>query len=671
MKQVRPNANVTDQQPPDSSATECVPDPVTDDRPTEDVSVNNKKQKCAAKTKCRKYEESYLNFGFVAFPGSKSSPQPQCVICSQVLSNAALRPSKLIRHLHTKHGHYKERPRVFFERKAKELSGTQAEMKASTAVDKKLLKISYVVAQKIAQEKKPHTIGETLIMPCATEIVKELFGEEKAKQLANIPMSNDTVKRRISSMSEDIQVQCATRLQGNDFAIQLDESIDVSKMSHLLAYVRYEWEKEIREDFLFCKELKTTTTAKYVFEALDDFMSSNGISWANCIGVCTDGAAAMTGRHSGVVQRIKAVAPRAVSMHCVLHRDALAAKDIDPGLHEILNNAVTIVNFVKARATNSRLFTALCEEVGSDHHSLLMHTDVRWLSRGNMLTRLFSLREELHTFLSDKKPELAELLKDEKWLAQLSYLADIFNETNKLNKTMQGGNTNIITQHERVEAFKRKLEMWKNRASSGMTDMFKQLHAFLQEKKMDFRTIKRQVRAHLAVHSFIHSLIIIIILKFIHSFIQVTAHLAGMLDKFNSYFPELSEEEAASYLWIKNPFTENIETKLPDTYPSKLLEELIDISSDTTWRARFSEVSLETFWCECGPEYHASHEAAVKVLIPFSTTYLCEAGFSAMTALKTKYRARLSLEDDMRVALSQISPRIDRIISRQQQQASH
>lgn len=284
--------------------------------------------------------------------------------------------------------------------------------------------------------------------------------------------------------------------------------------------------------------------AKDVFEALDDFMKSNGINWNKCIGVCTDGAAAMTGRHSGVVQRIKAVAPRAVSTHCVLHRDALAARDMDPRLHEVLNNAVSIVNFVKARATNSRLFTALCEEVGSDHHALLMHTEVRWLSRGHMLMRLFSLREELHTFLSDKKPELAELVKDEKWLALLSYLADVFSETNKLNKTMQGGNTNIIAQHERVVAFKRKLEMWKNRATSGITDMFKQLHAFLQEKKMDFRAIKH----------------------------QVIAHLSGMLDKFNSYFPELTEDEAASYLWIKSPFTQNIETKLPDTTPSALLE---------------------------------------------------------------------------------------------------
>ena len=36
-----------------------------------------------------------------------------------------------------------------------------------------------------------------------TEIAREMNGEEKAKALAKIPISNDTVKRRISSMSED------------------------------------------------------------------------------------------------------------------------------------------------------------------------------------------------------------------------------------------------------------------------------------------------------------------------------------------------------------------------------------------------------------------------------------------------------------------------------------
>ncbi len=104
-------------------------------------------------------------------------------------------------------------------------------------------------------------------------------------------------------------------------------------------------------------------------------MRSNEINWRDCIGVCTDGAAAMTGRQSGVVQRIKEVAPLAVSTHCFLHREALATKEMEPSLHGVLGVAVKIVNFMKARATNSRLFTVLCEEVGADYHTLLMHND--------------------------------------------------------------------------------------------------------------------------------------------------------------------------------------------------------------------------------------------------------------------------------------------------------
>ena len=85
-------------------------------------------------------------------------------------------------------------------------------------------------------------------------------------------------------------------MAGENFSFKLPGKTDVSKMSHLLVYVRYEWETEIREGFLFCKELRTTTTAKDVFDTLDDSMRNNGINWTNCLGVCTDGAMVMTRR---------------------------------------------------------------------------------------------------------------------------------------------------------------------------------------------------------------------------------------------------------------------------------------------------------------------------------------------------------------------------------------
>jgi hypothetical protein len=74
------------------------------------------------------------------------------------------------------------------------------------------------------------------------------------------------------------------------------------------------------------------------------------------VGICSDGAHAMTGKHSGVFAQIKEVAPDAKFVHCSIHREALAARKMLAILNTVLNEAVKVVNFIKSRATNSRLF---------------------------------------------------------------------------------------------------------------------------------------------------------------------------------------------------------------------------------------------------------------------------------------------------------------------------
>ena len=49
-------------------------------------------------------------------------------------------------------------------------------------------------------------------------------------------------------------------------------------------------------------------------------------------------------------------------------------------------------------------------------------------------------------------------------------------------------------------------------------------------------------------------------------------------------------------------------------------------------------------------------------LLPFSTTYLCEQGFSALMGIKTKARNCLSPGNDLHVALSKIKPCIEEIV---------
>ena len=96
--------------------------------------------------------------------------------------------------------------RDFFERKAKCLKGIQFGAQGSRG--QQLLaavEASYVVAYKVAKQQKCHTIAETLIMPCAKAMVAKLCGEDQAKKLSVVPLSNNTIRRRVDDMAEDIQ----------------------------------------------------------------------------------------------------------------------------------------------------------------------------------------------------------------------------------------------------------------------------------------------------------------------------------------------------------------------------------------------------------------------------------------------------------------------------------
>ena len=90
-----------------------------------------------------------------------------------------------------------------------------------------------------------------------------------------------------------------------------------------------------------------------------------------------------------MVTRVYAVAPNATWVDCSIHLEALAAKGMPDSLKDVLDTTVKMVYLVKARPLNTRIFSALCNEMGSDHVMLLQHTEVRWLSRGKVLTRFF------------------------------------------------------------------------------------------------------------------------------------------------------------------------------------------------------------------------------------------------------------------------------------------
>ena len=85
-------------------------------------------------------------------------------------------------------------------------------------------------------------------------------------------------------------------------------------------------------------------------------------------------------------------------------------------------------------------------------------------------------------------------------------------------------------------------------------------------------------------------------------------------------------------------------------------------SSDRSLKIKHSEVDIDTFWISMQKEFPALAKKALLVLLQFSTSYLCELGFSTLNNIKNKNRERLrSTEEEMRVWSSHIRPNIQEV----------
>jgi len=137
----------------------------------------------------------------------------------------------------------------------------------------------------------------------------------------------------------------------------------------------------------------------------------------------------------------------------------VASRKISPELHSVFHDIVKMINPIKAHALNTRLFEHLCEDMDAEHKCLLLHTEVRRLSREKSLNRVFELREPLKRFLLEKISDLANKLRSENCVLELAYMCDIFNLLNELNLSLQGKVTTPFKLGDQVAAFKDKLKL--------------------------------------------------------------------------------------------------------------------------------------------------------------------------------------------------------------------
>ena len=155
----------------------------------------------------------------------------------------------------------------------------------------------------------------------------------------------------------------------------------------------------------------------------------------------------------------------------------------------------------------------------SNHENLLFHTNVRWLSKGNMLARVYGLKDEVDIFLeSQGKQDLLLPFQSQEFQLTMAYLIDIFEALNCLNLLLQGKNTDRMKYYDELRTFIAKLGLWHRRVQGGNAASFPTLDIALENSKA-------KLNGKLKV--------------------EVETHLQILKEEFDCYFPDLGNVELA------------------------------------------------------------------------------------------------------------------------------
>lgn len=511
---------------------------------------------------------------------------------------------------------------------------------------------SFRVSKVIAQHRKPYEDGE-LIKVAFLEAADTLFDNFKNKAeimsaIKSVQLSANTVMRRVEAMSSDVTSQLKTDFDRcSYFSLQLDESTDIVDTAQLAVFVRMVFEDfETKEELVKVVPLTGHTTGNDIFLAFKKLIECENIPMKKVVGLTTEGAPAMVGVENGFIAlcRKDSDIPKFVSYHCIIHQQSLCGKFLS--MNNVMKTVVKVVNNIRAHALQRRLFRELTEELECQYGDLLLHTEVRWLSRGRVLQRFKELLPALVKFFKERGEHLTEL-EDPIWLQDFAFLTDITEKLNGLNLQLQGKDKDIGGMISDVTSFSKKLELWEKNVIQ-----FEYKHFPSLKKIVD----KQNPPQHLSNNQ---------------EYVEILSDLRQQLDQrfqdfksilivaqfVNSPFVEIDAEDFSACV-VKHFGGDQAAVEM----------EFVDFQNDLSLRTLSTTGNI---WPLVPKEkYPIVIQVALRLKAMFSSTYLCEASFSSMKFIKSKYRNRLTdehLDNCIRMAATTYSPNFKKILDDQKQ----
>ena len=381
-------------------------------------------------------------------------------------------------------------------------------------------------------------------------------------------------------------------------------------------------------------------------------MKSRNIEIKSVISLTTDGAPAMLSRGKGFVGRLVKDNPGLITYHCIIHQAVLCAS-LGDEYCDVMEDIMKLVNFLRSTSSlQHRLLRNFLSVNDASYKDLLVHNNVRWLSRGRVLKRFWSIRKELMTFFESNNNVKAKIFlafeRDEKKKEIVGFLTDMMSHFNDLNVKLQGEKRTIFDLITAIRAFQKKLKIFKHDIQSNLSH-FPSLLEQCKGKKDD-----RYVQ-------FIDKLI-------------------------NNFIVRFSDFSLGKYLllFIENPFlvtdiaTFSAEPKDICKWidAAKVQLELIEFQDNVVMKESFCNCTPEKFCSEkvSSKNFPILTKLAVHILIMFGSTYCCESAFSNINFIKNKFRSCMTdqhLHHNLRLATTTLEPRFKELARNKKCHFSH
>ena len=200
--------------------------------------------------------------------------------------------------------------------------------------------------------------------------------------------------------------------------------------------------------------------ATNIANQVKDFVLSKQLMFSKLVGIGTDGAPVMTGKHNGAVKQIidfqkeaqtnsdpgrKCVA---VGVHCAIHRLSLAASQAGDGVpyvKKFKDHLRKLYDFFHNSSARTAGLRAVQELLDNPKLKLLQPSSTSWLSVGNAVKRLKEIFASVVVSLEREAEErddviaagLHHVMTEYKFVATMLLLCDVLPTVNRLSLLFQ------------------------------------------------------------------------------------------------------------------------------------------------------------------------------------------------------------------------------------------